>query len=43
VEPLKTITARCEFASEDVLRRCFVRQTSVTPREYRQLSRRTAR
>lgn len=36
-EPLKTIAARCGFTSEDVLRRCFLRQTSVTPREYRQL------
>ncbi len=39
-DPLKVIAVKCGFASEDVLRRRFLRQTSVTPREYRQLWRR---
>lgn len=41
-DPLKVIAAKCGFASEDILRRCFLRQTSVTPREYRQLWRRAS-
>jgi transcriptional regulator GlxA family with amidase domain len=34
-EPLKLIAARCGFMSEDVLRRCFARVLSITPRDYR--------
>jgi transcriptional regulator GlxA family with amidase domain len=33
--PVKRVSQRCGFGSEETMRRCFLRQISVTPQDYR--------
>jgi transcriptional regulator GlxA family with amidase domain len=33
--PLKTIAGQCGYGSQEVMRRAFVRDLQMTPREYR--------
>ena len=40
--PVKRVAQRCGFGSEETMRRCFLRQISVNPQDYRQRFRQSA-